>query len=92
MALVFHFSPKSMSAARYDECIKRLAAAGASNPKGRLYHACYGSPDELRVFDVWDSEQSFAEFGKTLVPILQELGVDAGTPDVAPIHNVIVGS
>jgi len=92
MSLVYHFSPRSMSSKQYDECIARLEAAGAGSPKGRLHHTSYGSPEELRVFDVWDSEESFAEFGKTLVPILQELGVDPGTPEVSPVHNVIAGS
>jgi hypothetical protein len=92
MAFVYHFSPKSMTSEQYDQCIARLEAAGAGNPTGRLYHASFGSHDHLSVFDVWESEQAFAEFGKTLVPILQELDVDAGTPDVAQIHNIVVGN
>jgi hypothetical protein len=92
MPFVYHFSPKSMSSQKYDECIARLAAAGAGAPAGRLHHACYGSPSELRVFDIWDSSESFDEFGKTLVPILQELGIDAGTPEVSEIHKIIAGS
>jgi hypothetical protein len=92
MSFVYHFSPKTMNSTQYDECIKRLDAAGAGNPEGRLYHASYGVPAELRVFDVWSSEQSFAEFGKTLVPILQELGVDPGNPEVSSVHNIIIGN
>ncbi|MEY2534031.1 MAG: hypothetical protein QOF29_1941, partial [bacterium] len=30
-------------------------------------------------------------FGATLMPILNELGVDPGTRMVMPVHNVIVG-
>jgi hypothetical protein len=29
--------------------------------------------------------------GETLVPIMQELGADPGEPQVAEVHNVIVG-
>jgi hypothetical protein len=43
------------------------------------------------VFDVWDSQESFDRFGQTLMPILEELGVDVGKPEVMPIHNVITG-
>ncbi|MGH7452464.1 MAG: hypothetical protein ACRENG_14045 [bacterium] len=91
MAIGITFTPASMNAAKYDECIKRLEKAGASAPKGRLYHACYGSSDQLRVFDVWDSMESFEQFGQTLMPILQQLGVDPGKPDIREIHNIIKG-
>ena len=89
MAHAYIFTPASMNAKQYDECIRRLAAAGAGNPPGRLFHACYGSGDQLRVFDIWESEATFANFGPTLMPILQDLGVDPGTPEVVPIHNTI---
>ena len=90
MPLGFYFSPKSMSATQYDACIKKLEAAGAGKPAGRLYHACFGPADKLAVFDVWDSQQSFDRFGETLMPVLQELGID-GAPHVMPIHNIIEG-
>jgi len=43
------------------------------------------------VFDVWDSQESFEKFGETLMPIMTELGVDPGAPQVAEIHNIIMG-
>ena len=91
MSFVYHFSPKSMTAEKYDECIRRLDAAGAGNPKGRLSHVCYEGSEGLRVFDVWDSSEAFDAFGGTLMPILQALGIDAGTPEVSKVHNVIAG-
>jgi hypothetical protein len=91
MAYVFHFSPATLTASKYDEIMKRLEAAGAGAPAGRLYHACYGSPERLRVFDVWDSPASFDRFGETLMPILQEIGFDPGTPEVVEVHNVVMG-
>jgi len=91
MSFVYHFSPDAMSSSKYDECIAQLTAAGAANPPGRLLHVSYGPSDALRVFDVWESEQSFASFGEVLVPILQKLGVDAGPPEVSPVHNIIRG-
>ena len=91
MAIAVRFTPKSMNAASYDECIKRLEQAGEGAPKGRLYHVSYGSANELGVVDVWESPETFEEFGKTLMPILQELGIDAGEPEISEVHNVIVG-
>ena len=91
MALGFYFSPKSMSPQQYDTCILKLEAAGAGKPAGRLYHAAFLNGGNVAVFDVWDSQQSFDSFGETLMPILNELGVDPGQPEVMPIHNVIKG-
>ena len=91
MALGFYFSPNSMNAQQYDTCIRKLEAAGAGKPSGRLYHACFGTGDKLAVFDVWDSQQSFDSFGQALMPIMKEIGVDPGQPQVMPIHNVIKG-
>ena len=90
MAIGIYFPPTGMSAAKYDECIKLLKKAGAGNPVGRSYHAAFGPNDNLRVFDVWTSQAAFDRFGKTLMPILQQLGIDPGQPTVMPVHKVIV--
>jgi hypothetical protein len=91
MALAFYFAPKTpMSARQYDECIKRLRKAGAGHPRGRLYHASFGSPENLAVFDVWTSQAAFEAFGQTLMPIMVQIGADPGQPSVMPVHNVIV--
>ena len=90
MAIGIYFSPAAMSAAKYDECIKLLRKAGAGDPPGRSYHASFGPNDKLMVFDVWTSQAAFDKFGKTLMPIMQELGVDPGQPQVMPMHKVIV--
>ena len=90
MAIGIYFSPAAMSAAQYDECIKLLRKAVAGNPPGRSYHASFGPKDKLMVFDVWTSQAAFDKFGKTLMPILQQIGVDAGQPSVMEMHKVIV--
>ena len=90
MAIGVYFAPAAMSAAQYDECIKLLKKAGAGNPAGRSYHTAFGPKDKLMVFDVWTSQTAFDKFGKTLMPVLQQLGLDAGQPMVMPLHKVIV--
>jgi hypothetical protein len=90
MAIGVYFSPAAMSAAQYDDCIKLLRKAGAGNPTGRSYHAAFGAKDKLMVFDVWTSQAAFDKFGKTLMPILQQLGLDPGQPTVMEMHKVIV--
>ena len=91
MALIVHFTPKGMNDKKYAEILRRLEAAGAGAPPGRLHHTCYGDPGALRVVDVFDTQANFEAFGKTLVPILQAMGVDVGQPDITPIHNIVRG-
>ena len=90
MAIGVYYSPAALSAAQYDECIKLLKKAGAGNPAGRSYHTAFGPKDKLMVFDVWTSQAALEKFGKTLMPILQQLGIDPGQPAVMPVHKVIV--
>lgn len=90
MAIGIYFSPAAMSAEKYDDCIRLLRKAGAGNPPGRTYHAAFGPSDKLMVFDVWTSQAAFDKFGKTLMPILQQLGLDPGQPNVMPMHKVIM--
>ena len=66
-----------------------LQKAGAGNPPGRSYHASFGPNDKLMVFEVWTSQAAFDKFGKTLMPILQQVGIDPGQPSVMPMHKVI---
>ena len=91
MALGIYVALSGMTVDKYNECSKRLKQAGAAHPAGRSYHACFGPSDKLMVFDVWNSQAAFEQFGKTLLPILQQLGVDPGqlNVNVHEIHNVI---
>ena len=91
MALGFYFSPDGFTTDLYDEAIKRLEAAGAGAPEGRLNHFALETDGEIQVFDVWESQEAFEAFGATLLPIMADLGADPGQPMVAPVHNQIDG-
>jgi len=91
MPFVVRFVPKSMSSQQYDEVIKRLDAAGAGSPQGRIFHVAFGDPDALRVSDIWDTKENFERFGQTLMPILQDVGIDPGAPDFIETHNIRAG-
>jgi hypothetical protein len=91
MALIVHFTPRGMTETKYAEILRRLDAAGAGAPPGRLHHTCYGPKSALVVVDVYDTPANFEAFGKTLVPILESVGVDVGKPEVTDVHNIIRG-
>ena len=89
MSFVVRFVPDSMSTQKYEEVLRRLDAAGASAPEGRIFHVAFGDPSALRVSDLWDTKENFERFGQTLMPILQDLGVDPGTPEFIDAYNII---
>jgi hypothetical protein len=91
MALGIYFVHQGFTPEKYESTIKQLEAAGAGAPKGRTYHVALESDGGIQVFDIWESQADFDEFGKTLVPILTELGVELKEPMVANVHNVIKG-
>jgi hypothetical protein len=43
------------------------------------------------VVDVWESADAFAEFGKTLVPIIQKTGAEVPEPKVIPARYFLAG-
>ncbi len=90
MAIGVYFAPAAMSVEQYEEGAKLLRKAGAGHPPGRSYHSCFGPREKVMVFDVWTSQAAFERFGKILMPIFHQLGVDPGQPQVMPVHRVIV--
>ena len=55
---------------------------------GLLAHIAGQGETGFRVVDVWESEEAFNRFGETLMPILEELGVE-GRPEVYPAHTFV---
>lgn len=89
MSLVIRFSPPSLTAEQYDEVVRRLTEAGVFPADGLDYEVCFGSGDNLRVSQIWDSRDQLDAFGARLRPILAELGIDPGDPEVVEVHNII---
>jgi len=93
MSILTVFDLSSMTSDRYDEAVRGLEVAGQGKPQGRLHHVAGIKEDgSIIVVDVWDSAESLAAFGETMIPTLQEAGVSPVEPDVYPVHNVIAGS
>ena len=92
MAMLLEFTPNSFTAEKYDTTTRQLQEAGQGAPAGRLSHVAYGDPNALRIADVWESQEAFEAFGRTLLPILQAVGIDPGQPKGTPVHNVIVAA
>ena len=89
MSLLIRFSPPSLTAEQYDNVVRRLTADGVFPADGLEYEICFGSGDNLKVSQVWDSQPQLDAFGAHLMPILAELGITPGTPEVLEVHNII---
>jgi hypothetical protein len=88
MAIAVYFHPKGMSLEKFEETHRRLAEAGQAEPEGRIHHSCFGQDGDLMVYDIWESPETFEAFGRTLMPILQEVGIDAGEPSIMALHRL----
>ena len=89
MSVLIRFTPATLTAAQYDETVRKLEAAGDFPPDGLDYHVCFGSEGSLRVSEVWDSQQQLDAFGERLMPVLADAGIDPGEPEILEIHNII---
>lgn len=90
--ILVHFDFPSGNAQQYDNVWKEIIAAGHEHPKGLLYHAGAPKPDGgWVVFDVWESEDAFREFGKVLIPIIEKSEIPLVQPNIHPVHKIVEG-
>ena len=90
MAIVAMFEVEGATTSKYDEVIRRLTGIGQRVPDGQLYHVCYGDRQRLQVVDVFESQAKLDAFAAKLVPILQEMGIQA-KPSIFEVYNIIKG-
>jgi hypothetical protein len=91
MSVLIRFVPDSLTAEQYDEVVRRLNETGVFPAEGLDYEVCYGSGDKMRVSQVWDTRENLDAFGERLKPILQEVGINPGEPEIVEVHNIIKG-
>jgi hypothetical protein len=88
MAIAVYFHPKNLTLDQFEETRRRLDESGSGDPEGRIHHSCIGEDGDLMVYDIWESPEAFQAFGERLMPILGELGIDAGEPSVLQVHRL----
>jgi len=89
MSILIRFAPQSLTADEYDDVVRRLNDEGVFPAEGLEYEICYGSGDEMKVSQVWDNQEHLDAFAAGLMPILVEVGIDPGQPEVLAVHNII---
>jgi hypothetical protein len=90
MSIVVRFNPTNLTREKYDESVRRGEEQGVwPNPDGLELHVLFGSEGDLRVSEIWDSREQWEAFGEELMPILADVGIDPGNPDVFEVHNIV---
>jgi len=89
MSVLVRFSPPSLTAAQYDAVLARFYEEGVQPAPGLELEVCYGSGDQMKVSVLFDSQEHLDAFGARLAPILEEMGMDPGEPEVIEVHNII---
>ena len=89
MSIVVRFNPSSLTAETYDTVLNQLKESDDWPPEGLDYHVCFGSDGNLKVSEIWDSQEQFEAFGEKLMPILDEHGIEfSGDPEIFEVHNI----
>ena len=88
-SVLVRFTPASVTTEQYDETIRRLKKSDDWLPEGLELHVAFEAGGKLRVSEIWDSQAQFDAFGKHLMPILEDVGIDPGAPEMLEIHNII---
>ena len=95
MAIVAVFQGPGFTQEAYEETVRKITGGKSrmESPaewpvEGLLAHIVGQGQNGFRVVDVWESEDAFRRFGETLLPIMQEVGVD-GEPEVYPAHTFV---
>jgi len=89
MSILVRFTPANVTTQQYDESLRRLEEAGGWPPDGLEYHVAFGPDDSLRVSEIWDTREQWEEFGKRLMPLLSDIGIEPGEPELLKIHNIV---
>jgi hypothetical protein len=91
VSVLIRFAPASLSAEQYDAAVQRLKDEGVFPAEGLDYEICFGSEGHLKVSQVWDTREHLEAFGARLMPILAELGIEPGEPEIVDVHSIIKG-
>lgn len=89
--VLVNFEFPNLSPEQYDQVWDELRRSGHENPKGLITHAGAQSDSGFVVFDVWESEEAFREFGKILTPVLSKQGVSQVQPRILPLRFMYSG-
>ena len=86
MSIVVRYQPAGLTRQQYDEVTRRMEDAWP--PDGLQMHVLFGTEGDLKVSEIWESEDLYRSFSEKLLPVLNEAGVQlGGEPEVYQVHE-----
>ncbi len=90
MSILVRYNPTNLTSEKYDESLRRIKESGTWPPDGLEYHVFFGSEGNLRVSEIWDSQEQLEAFGQRLLPLLLDVGIEfSGEPEILEVHNTV---
>jgi hypothetical protein len=89
MSIVVRFPLSNVTKQQYDAIHNALEQAGDWPADGCRLHVCFGDEQNIRVSEIWESQEQLQAFGEKLRPRMDEAGIQlSGEPEVFEARNV----
>jgi hypothetical protein len=88
MAIVIWQEFPGATLEQYDQVLEKLNLGGHS-PAGNLVHTAGLAEGNLRIVDVWESEDAFNAFLGVLGPQAQAAGLTPPKVTIWPVHSIL---
>jgi hypothetical protein len=75
MSVVVRFPQSNVSKQQYDAVRSELEAAGDWPADGCQLHVVFGSDEDIRVSEIWESADKAQAFGEKLAPSMEKAGI-----------------
>ena len=90
MPILCIFRVPDVTAADYDDVRSRVRWE-ETPPAGGIAHFLTLTKVGAVEYDVWESRAAFEKFQRTrMAPVLEELGIDMGTPEIVELDGVAI--
>jgi len=90
MALLMRLEVPGGTIEQYEKVNEALHIAGDDDaPDGLIIHMAADVPEGFLVIDLWESQEKLDAFAEKLMPVLNEVGMTGGTPEIMQVHNTI---
>jgi len=89
MSIVVRFPASNVTRQQYESVRSALQDSGDWPADGCELHVAFGDEQDIRVSEIWESQEKLDAFGEKLRPKLEEAGIQlSGQPEVFEAHNV----
>ena len=89
MSVVVRFPLSNVTKQQYDSVHAALEQSGDWPPAGCLIHVAFGDEQNVRVSEIWESQEQLQAFGEKLQSKLVAAGIElAGEPEILEVVNL----